>query len=438
MAPGSSTRFFEMSELVIHLIQYLDPAAISRLMQASRHLKNIFTPKLYYRVRATFDHAVAAGEKHNIFSSPESIQALGKNVDHVRQLDLKLLEITYYVNCVFAHWQEQEQEEEKKKEKEEEDVISTTTPPSPPPSADNTTTTTTTTTATKWDQERRRRPLWLAPPDPHTCTVHPMRPMTQLTKLKINATRSRFHGACPYRLPSFSDPKAAVTFICWIMDCNPFLQDVDLMGVLIRDQRDIRLLTTALFGLKKLRRLRLYLEHWDTATTVCRWVQTFFGCCPSSVEVFEFRLCEMDFDCTWGSKFTRLQRKEVVPVWQKSDQDCGLLPIAMGPLYPLRQEPLKNLTRMILADLNDEIVLEEELRSVLEQCPNLTSITMPTVAPIRNPKRLAQDIALCCPKLESVDHANSLQSVEIWETLLWLLDAMPEQQMLEFSCYGGV
>lgn len=102
MTPTSSTRFFEMPELVIHLIPYLDPPAISCLMQTSRHLNHLTAPALYYNVKAVYEPTPVKWRR-NIFTSAEAVRALGRNAGHVRQLDLEPLEATYYVNCVFAY-----------------------------------------------------------------------------------------------------------------------------------------------------------------------------------------------------------------------------------------------------------------------------------------------------------------------------------------------
>ncbi|KAG0075995.1 hypothetical protein BGZ90_009245 [Linnemannia elongata] len=380
MAPTSSTRFFEMPELVIHLIPYLDPPAISCLMQTSRHLNHLTAPALYYNVQAVYEPAPVKWRR-NIFTSAEAVRALGRNAGHVRQLDLEPLEATYYVNCAFAYQQQQQQQEE------ERDL------PNNSHNNDN----------------------------------------------DIKQSESDFrthyhvpHKDCPYFLLKFCDPKATLTYICWIMNSNPHLLDLSL-EILVKDNRDIRLLTTSIFGLKKVKRVDLELVYWPESVNLCRWVPVLFGCCPVSLERFVLELIEGSDFWTWPFMFDRLQSEEEenVPVWQMNDQDCGLLETTTMNL-PMRQEPLTNLNALMLYDLCEEIVLEEEFRSVLEQCPNLEYITMPTVAPIRNPKRLAQEMVRCCPKLKSVEQRYGIEGVEIWETMLWLLEVLPENQLWRF------
>lgn len=419
MTPTSSTRFFEMPELVIHLIPYLDPPAISCLMQTSRHLNHLTAPALYYNVKAVYEPAPVKWRR-NIFTSAEAVRALGRNAGHVRQLDLEPLEATYYVSCVFAYQQQQQQQEE------ERDLPATAILPS----TNRTTATTTITTSNS--RSLVQRPLWLAPPDPHTCAVYPIPPMTQLTKLDFRTHYHVPYKDCPYFLPKFCDPKATLTYICWIMNSNPHLLDLSL-EILVKDNRDIRLLTTSIFGLKKVKRVDLELVYWPESVNLCRWVPVLFGCCPVSVERFVLELIEGSDFWTWPFMFDRLQSEEEenVPVWQMSDQDCGLLETTTMNI-PMRQESLINLKALMLYDLCEEVALEEEFRSVLEQCPNLEYITMPTVAPIRNSKRLAQEMVRCCPKLKSVEQRYRIEGVEIWETMLWLLEVLPENQLWRF------
>ncbi|KAF9132723.1 hypothetical protein BGW39_011506, partial [Mortierella sp. 14UC] len=44
------------------------------------------------------------------------------------------------------------------------------------------------------------------------------------------------------------NPKAILTYLCWIRDLNTRLQDVSLDHVVIRDQRIIRLLSSSILG----------------------------------------------------------------------------------------------------------------------------------------------------------------------------------------------
>ncbi|KAG0310444.1 hypothetical protein BGZ97_012557, partial [Linnemannia gamsii] len=339
-----------MPELVLHLLLYLDPTSISRLMQTSRCLKDISTPALYYHVKIDFE---STKPKHNIFTSTESILELARN-------------------------QQEEEEEEEEEEEREEGLLPTI------------------------------RIFYCAP-----------------------------YKDCPYRLPKFCDPKATLTYICWIMDCNPHLQDVGLYKVLVSDQRDIRLLTTSIFGLKHLQRgvLELNYRDWEESAQSFRWAPIFFGCCPPSVQCFQLELLHSDMYWNWP-----FDRRQAEPIWQKSDQDCGLLPITtMATNLPLRgQEPLTNLTKLMFLDLIEEIVPEEEFRSMLGQCPNLKHLTMPTVEPIRNPRDLAREIARLCPRLTFINTTHGVGGIGIWETMVWLLEMLPKQLVQGFDCGGDV
>ena len=99
MQPTSgATRFFEIPELVTHLAHHhLDHKSTSRLMRTSRYIHAFCTPTLYYNIDAGYKP-----NKRSLFASKESIDAFARSVDFVRDLELHLLDMVYYVNCVFA------------------------------------------------------------------------------------------------------------------------------------------------------------------------------------------------------------------------------------------------------------------------------------------------------------------------------------------------
>ncbi|KAG0295294.1 hypothetical protein BGZ96_012067 [Linnemannia gamsii] len=96
---AATTQFFEMPELVAHLAhRFLDHRSISCLMQINRHLYAFCTPALFYNVFAGYHP-----EKRNLLTSKDSIEVLARNVHRARQLQLYLVDMVYYVNCVFAY-----------------------------------------------------------------------------------------------------------------------------------------------------------------------------------------------------------------------------------------------------------------------------------------------------------------------------------------------
>ncbi|KAF9119870.1 hypothetical protein BGX30_003571 [Mortierella sp. GBA39] len=209
MEPATQ-RFFAVTELVARLTNHPDCKGISCLMRTSRHSQELCTPAHYRDVLATYRPG-----KNNIIGSAEPTLALSKNVHHVQELDLGLIDLVYYFNCIVVH----------------QNRLGETA--GHPPSL----------------------PLWLAPPDPHRCQVLPIPPMVRLTRISVDTEYTSTYDsfeACPYSLPRYRDPKAIFTQVCWILQLSPHLQRVVLKGFRFKDDRDIVLFTTSIFGLEEL------------------------------------------------------------------------------------------------------------------------------------------------------------------------------------------
>lgn len=97
MEPATS-RFFALPELVAMLTLHLDHNEISKLLQTSRRMHQLFTPAHYHSVKSIF----VPGRKA-LLSSKKCIHALSKNVHLVRELVLGLEDLIYYFNCVIVY-----------------------------------------------------------------------------------------------------------------------------------------------------------------------------------------------------------------------------------------------------------------------------------------------------------------------------------------------
>ncbi|KAK3831919.1 MAG: hypothetical protein J3R72DRAFT_243261 [Linnemannia gamsii] len=397
----ATTRLFGIAELVGHLIRFLDYKSISRLMQTNNHLKELCTPTHYYNVKV--NHRIS---KHRLFSSTESTQALARNTHHIRQLSFGPHEVAYYTNCIFAY---QDQRLQRKTDTTAGD-LSQQHPP----------------------LHQQQRPLWLAPPDLRTPAVLPIPPITMLTSLEISINYiDDYHQSCRYTLPSFEDPKATLTYICWIMDSNPHLVNVNLGGMYVKDERDIHLLATSIFGLKKLRQLHLIIAPWMASAPLHRWATTFFFACPPLLQSLYLVVVYQAFAwCTpFACEYSETELGQLQS-WELSEEVYGSTQLLR------RQESLEHLTQLWLWNLWEEDVSEDELRSILQHCPNLGDIMMHSVAEIENTRDLAKEVAKLCPKLNSVGHRDFIGNGQTWETMLWMLEELPPQQVWRFQCKG--
>lgn len=395
MDPATS-RFFDVSELVAHLTQYLDCPGISRLMQTSRRLHVLCTPSLYYKVSASYEPRQA-----NLFGATESIQAFANNVHRVRHMDFGRHDVVYYVNCVIAFL----------------DTLTTQQK--------------TSTVTTIENQPTISQPVWLAPADPRYCTVLPIPPMTMLTKLDFHV--GEYCETCPYFLPSYQDPKAIITQICWIMDSNPHLLDLSLNGPTIKDRRDAHILIRSIFGLQKLQTLSVEMIRWEAATVVEPRVSiNIFFACSSTLR--KLNLVSHEEDHTENLELTQeyvFLPPGTLQSWEKSDEECGLM-----TTYPRQQEPLQYLKQLSLGHW-DEGMTEEDLRSILQHCPNLTALVMPAIAEISDVRGLAGEIVQWCPKLNNLsNYGFSGGGDAIRQLMVWMLIALPPQQVTHFASTG--
>lgn len=395
----ATTRFFEIPELVSHLAHHhLDHESISRLMRTSRHMHVFCTPTLYYNVSACYKP-----RRRNLFASKESIDALARNVRFVRDLEMHMMDMVFYSNGVFAS----------------QDQPSTLTPPAP---ADK--------TSPSGEQKVRtivsQRPRWLALPDSQICTVHPIPPMTLLTKLDLNLDFSVASKERPYFMPPYMDPRATLTQACWLLDLNSHLLELSLNDVLMKDHRDIRLLSRALFGLKQLQRANFDFvyrmgmrdELGESAGTETQGLilPVIFACPPALRTLCVETAWEEDI--LWEHGY-----------WSDADMD-EYLTLGLGqPLSwevghddneednelatttavaRLRQEPMVHLRNLQLCYSREDGLSAAKLRSILAHCPNLTSIVVPPVHSIQHPQQFAQEIAQhLCPKLTNVKKSLS-------------------------------
>lgn len=378
---SATERFFSIPELIVMLAKKLDYKGISRLMRTSRCMHELCTPALFLRVSAVYQP-----KAHNLFASEDSILALSKNIHHVRELALGLLDVVYYINCVFAYQKHYSQ--------------TTGQPPSRPP--------------------------WLAPPDPLRCRVFPLSPMTLLTKLDVDITVDVGLEKCLYHLRSYKDPRANATKVYWTLRLNPYLTHVTITGLAFKDTRDVRLLTTSIFGLASLQHLSVC-GVFRTQSALRMGPNIFFSC-PSSLQTLTLKLSE--FFGFWHGASThdyyRLPPGSM-DSWEKEDELCGLM------TTPHRQEPLSNLTSLDLKCM-EEAFSEQDFLSILQHCPNLCDIKIPDIRDVNDKCQLAKVIAGSCPKLTNLEYRDHCEEGTDGLLMTRIMGALPPQQVKSLIC----
>ncbi|KAF9931362.1 hypothetical protein FBU30_010397 [Linnemannia zychae] len=387
---SATTRFFAIAEMVTHLIKFLDRGSILELIRTSQRMNKLCIPTLYFSINSE--------ESAALLRTLETIKMLARNTTHIRELSLGPLEIPYYICCVLAH----------------SDV-----------ETDN----------SNWQHHnsQQKLPLWFATPDPHGCTVYPIPPVTQLTKLKLSYSDDADVEACSYLHPSYRDPKAIITHICWIIDSNPHLLSLKLEGLIIKDYRDVRLLATSISKLYKLQKLSINVIRWQLNSSYIPSVGIdFFFACPSTLK--SLRLISTQDQVVDSRVFTE-EYINTLPgtlhSWERSDVECGLI------ATPRRLEPLVNLKILSLGGLA-EYPTESDFRLLIQHCPNLVDIEIPYIHGIGDISRLARDLAICCPGLQILSNfgfsggGNGIKGL-----LVRTLEKLPPQQVTLFNCKGG-
>ncbi|KAK3831682.1 MAG: hypothetical protein JOS17DRAFT_790461 [Linnemannia elongata] len=92
--PDAFERFFNITELVNHLTQYLAIKDVSRLACTSRKMHTQCIPSLFRTL--TGDDAFL-----RLFESTTFLHALSRNSQHVRELKLQQYELAFYYNCLL-------------------------------------------------------------------------------------------------------------------------------------------------------------------------------------------------------------------------------------------------------------------------------------------------------------------------------------------------
>ncbi|KAF9088774.1 hypothetical protein BGX29_000106, partial [Mortierella sp. GBA35] len=254
------------------------------------------------------------------------------------------------------------------------------------------------------------RPLWPPPPDPFVRSLPPIPPMTRLIRLGITFDRNLDIRECSYLLPSYNDPRGAVAQVCWIAQSNPHLEELKLDSITIKDDRDVSLLTTTIFGLSGLRKLSVDV----VCSTYLAWTlaDTFFFSCPSLIEVLRIDTSSND--------------DEDEDEDEDDDDEWDV---------PRRQEPSMGLKDLHIWQLNVRD-WDETLRSVFEHCPIIEVLGGPLVDGIFPDvaSHVARIIVELCPKIRNlvcrIPYERFLQGT----LSLMIMQDLPKQQRRVLDC----
>ncbi|KAF9156773.1 hypothetical protein BG015_001637, partial [Linnemannia schmuckeri] len=246
----SLERFLDITELIDLLATLLTLSDIARLMRTCHALHDAFEPCFYRNLEAP------TIMKPRLFSHIAAVQALARNIRHVRQWDTKVYDTAYVYNGLLAF-------------QKEFDYF--TFSASVPVAAFG---------------KPGSRPPWLPPPDDLYSNVTPLAPMANLVKLNMALDTHTELDPGPYNRMGIFRVRRSLYHACWILQssCCLNLVDLGLSPLVIRSRRDLRLVTATIGGLANLSSLNLGLvADIDVSWEYC---QTILYSCPPSLRKF--------------------------------------------------------------------------------------------------------------------------------------------------------
>ncbi|OAQ23766.1 hypothetical protein K457DRAFT_36316 [Linnemannia elongata AG-77] len=227
---------------------------------------------------------------------------------------------------------------------------------------------------------------------------------------------------------SAKDPKASVTYICWILHLNSHLIHVTISGLAFKNVRELRLVATSITCLGKLQELSLGAIVYKSPT-FARVGPTIFYSCPPSLRSLSLELQE-DHISRWSSYYTeeycRLEPGELLS-WERRDEECRLT------TTPRRQGPLQYLKSLNLNEV-EEFIPEAELISILQHCPNLLDFGMPDIRETQDAQQLAAAIVESCPALNELTYRDYCKDPVDGEMILRIVNLLSPQQFRRLRC----
>ncbi|KAG0073087.1 hypothetical protein BGZ89_012155 [Linnemannia elongata] len=378
-------RFLAIPELVAELAGCLDNKSLHRLMLTSRRLSTFCESSVYHSVvlnsldRCSFER----------IASRDYLAALARNVQHVKSLDSGLLFAVYQFHSTLAS-QQQERDKEREQERERE---------------------------RKMGDNNSRGPLsirdllpipeWTPLPDilsPQMELVL-LPPMCNLTHFKMNFNRLIHHRLHLAYLPSYDSTSRSLLQATWLIHQSPHLVDIDMDHVGLESFRDIQTLPTVIYGLHKLRKLRLHFSlprsEWGFLGT------TLFFNCPPSLRHLRIEMFYTNSALT----------------------DPGLL--AISPTPPRREEPLLELRSFFVQRVM--ATTTQEFLSHFQHCPALEELHIPKIGDSGlDIATITRFIGSHCRNLRSIAQ-DSYQPGQTLPLSLGILETMAPQSLQKLN-----
>jgi hypothetical protein len=411
----SSTYVFEIPELASLITSFLLQKDILHLMQTSRLMHATMEPWFYRNLKTVYKVG-----RHNLYQSPDALNALTRNIHHTRSWTSDLFHLVFFfyasaVTPILKVHEDKEEEEVKEKGEGRLEQGSDTSlshaqsQPLPSPSTPNTLTTVTTSTTTPTTAAAAKETFLVKySPRMNSCLAAPLPPMVHLTKLDIDPTFKASFFATPIS-PSFIYPYITIPHLCATLRRSPHLRELNIRSFLFGDPKCTRAFISTLWSLTHLTHLRLYVDTYKGFQE--SGLLAFFSCPPS-------------VRCLVIERDDNTRRYDTTEKTSDNIRDIALL------LDEIRArgatKPLVYLQEFHFWDVS-MTTTTEELYSIFAHCPNVETLRLRWRCVGDNPD--GTKIAKMCPKLRSISYGcNTMANDgEDWSYVLAL--TLPEHKL---------
>ncbi|KAF9080020.1 hypothetical protein BGX23_002779 [Mortierella sp. AD031] len=385
--PSACTQFFRITELLMHLGPYLDRNTLAKLMGTSQQLNEIFTPFFYYDL----DFFDEPSRDFRLLQETTPTESLTKSMRHVRELSTGPLFTGYYFQCLLKY---------------------------------------------QGQLPLLAKPFWVPPLDMSNTNIIPLPPMANLTEFNCFAQPGPSDRSHRCHVKSTRLPKVRQAQVLWIIQNCPNLVNLGL-EVYVDTQREVLLLASVISKISRLRRLELSVQKRESDFRDLG--STIFFSVPPTVDELDVHFDEYvdeddDEDVYYhsnngGNGSSGGDGYESTGPPRGYDYHNFLFHLSNPSLTP-RQEPLSNLTRLVMQAVKYNTF--SDIVSIFQHCPNLMTLHAPELADQINDEELAREIARYCPNLRSLAHTSSEFDGRL---VMSLMGALPENQLEVLKYY---
>jgi hypothetical protein len=418
-------RFFSIPELVETLAAKLTTKQLITLLKTNRRMQSICEAELFREV----DLTSAKGFK--LFESTAAVKALARNGRQVRSIKFELVSSLIYYNGLmgdntFAIVKDDGKEDKRVLSLPTYDKLAL---------MDGTSEFASAFADMNKDQHKDRTtatPTTMPLPLPDCITPAPFEfipfaPMRNLTKISMNIfghvenTQQK-----KYFLNSSFNSENGLLQACWILEQSPHLVEVKLEEIYPEFYRELQYLPMTIHGLSKLRRLELGLtlarKKWP------HFGSTIYFACPPSMRELKIVFLDMEMD-----SMATHPLQGYIDTNNTGDRPWSMDDYIWKAIPPRRQEPLLEMTDFLVGSLEAETTAE--VLAQLDHCPGVIQLSVPHIGKRVRVNDVVQHLVKTCTSIKSLE-CDGFQSKQINKLMSGLIQALPEQTLLDYSWAG--